>query len=67
MRTRPVIRDLKRDQLSWIIRVKPDGNSFLFQHVQEMSASGLDREEFEAVDSDGVHRRYRLGSKCSSQ
>ncbi len=55
----PVIRDLKRDHLSWIIRVKPDGNSFLFQHVQEMSASGL-TEEFERVDSDGVHRRYRL-------
>lgn len=55
----PVIRDLKRDQLSWIIRVKTEGNSFLFQHVQEMSASGL-TEEFETVDSDGVHRRYRL-------
>jgi hypothetical protein len=55
----PVIRDLKRDQLSWIIRVKLDGNSFLFQRVQEMSDAGL-TEAFEAVDSDGVHRRYRL-------
>ena len=55
----PVIRDLKRDQLSWIIRVKPDGNSFFFFFLEEMSASGMS-EEFEAVDSDGVHRRYRL-------
>ncbi len=55
----PVIRDLKSDQLSWIIRVKPDGNSFLFQRVEEMSAAEL-TEEFEMVDSDGVHRRYRL-------
>lgn len=55
----PVIRDLKRGQLSWIIRVKTDGNPFLFQRVQEMSESGL-TEEFERVDSDGVHRRYRL-------
>ena len=55
----PVIRDLKRNQLSWIIRAKPDGNAFLFQRVEEMSAAGL-TEEFEVVDADGVHRRYRL-------
>jgi len=55
----PVIRDLQREQLSWIIRVKPDGNAFLFQQVEEMSQQGL-TDQFEAVGSDGVHRRYRL-------
>ena len=55
----PVIRDLRRALFSWIIRAKPDGNPFLFQQVQQMSDQSL-TEEFEAVASDGVHRRYRL-------
>jgi len=55
----PVIRDLQKDRLAWIIRVKPDGNTFLFQQVEKMSSQEL-TDEFEAVGSDGVHRRYRL-------
>ncbi len=55
----PVIRDLQKERLAWIIRVKPDGNAFLFQQVEEMSSQGL-TDQFEAVGSDGVHRRYRL-------
>jgi hypothetical protein len=55
----PVIRDLRKAWMSWIIRVKPDGNPFLFQQVEQLAAQGLN-EEFEGVDSDGVYRRYQL-------
>ncbi len=55
----PVIRDLRKAWMSWIIRVKPDGNPFLFQQVEQLAVQGL-TEEFEGVDSDGVYRRYRL-------
>jgi hypothetical protein len=55
----PVIRDLRKAWMSWIIRVKPDGNPFLFQQVEQLAAQGL-TEEFEGVDSDGVYRRYQL-------
>jgi hypothetical protein len=55
----PVIRDLRRALMPWIIRVKQDGNSFLFQQVELLAEQGL-TEEFEAVGSDEVHRRYRL-------
>jgi hypothetical protein len=55
----PVIRDLRAALVPWIIRVKPDGNTFLFQHVGQLAEQGL-TEEFQAVDSDGVFRRYQL-------
>ena len=55
----PVIRDLRKALMSWIIRVKPDGNPFLFQQVEQLAEQGL-AEEFEAVGADGVHRRYLL-------
>jgi hypothetical protein len=55
----PVIRDLRHALMPWIIRVKSEGNAYLFQQVQHLAEQGL-TEDFEAVDSDGVHRRYRL-------
>jgi hypothetical protein len=55
----PVIRDLRAALVPWIIRVKPDGNSFLFEQVGKLAERGL-TEEFEGVDSDGVFRRYQL-------
>lgn len=55
----PVIRDLREALIPWIIRVKTEGNAFLFDQVQQLAEEGL-VEEFEAVDSDGVHRRYQL-------
>ena len=58
----PVIRDLREALIPWIIRVKTEGNAFLFDQVQQLAEQGL-AEEFEAVGSDGVHRRYRLAWK----
>jgi hypothetical protein len=55
----PVIRDLRASLISWIIRVKPDGNAFLFKQVEQLAEQGL-TEDFKAIGSDGVHRRYRL-------
>jgi hypothetical protein len=55
----PVIRDLRAAFIPWIIRVKPDGNAFLFEQVEKLAEQGL-TEDFTAVGSDGVHRRYRL-------
>ena len=55
----PVIRDLRAALIPWIIRVKPDGNRFLFGQVEQFVEQGL-AEEFEAVGSDQVFRRYRL-------
>jgi len=55
----PVIRDLAAANMPWIIRVKPDGNRFLFQQVERLAEQGL-TNDFEAVGSDAVHRRYRL-------
>ena len=55
----PVIHDLKAALIPWIIRVKPDGNAFLFKQVEQLAEKGL-TEEFEAVGSDEVFRRYRL-------
>lgn len=55
----PVIRDLREALIPWIIRIKTEGNAFLFDQVQQLAEQGL-AEEFEAVDSDGVHRRYQL-------
>jgi hypothetical protein len=55
----PVIRDLRAALVPWIIRVKPDGNTFLFEQVGQLAEQGL-TEEFEAVGSDRVFRRYQL-------
>jgi hypothetical protein len=55
----PVIRDLRSAFMPWIIRVKPDGNAFLFKQVERLAEQGL-TEDFERVDSDDVFRRYRL-------
>jgi hypothetical protein len=55
----PVIRDLRAAWMSWIIRVKSAGNKFLFKQVEQLAEQGL-TEEFEAVGSDGVFRRYQL-------
>jgi hypothetical protein len=55
----PVIRDLRTAFVSWIIRVKLDGNTFLFKQVGQLAEQGL-TEEFEAVGSDGIFRRYQL-------
>jgi len=55
----PVIRDLRDALVPWIIRVKPSGNAFLFKQVEQLAEQGL-TEEFEAVGSDKVFRRYRL-------
>ena len=55
----PVIRDLRAAFIPWIIRVKPDGNAFLFEQVRQLAARGL-TEDFEAVGSDRVFRRYQL-------
>jgi hypothetical protein len=55
----PVIRDLRAALIPWIIRVKPDGNAFLFKQVEQLAEQGLTKE-FEAVGSDGVFRRYQL-------
>lgn len=55
----PVIRDLRKAQMLWIIRVKEDGHAFLFEQVQQQAEQGR-VEEFALVGEDGVHRRYRL-------
>jgi hypothetical protein len=55
----PVIRDLREVLIPWIIRVKTEGNAFLFNQVRQLAEQGA-TEEFETVDSDGMHRRYQL-------
>ncbi len=55
----PVIRDLRTSLIPWIIRVKSDGHAFLFKQVEQRAEQDL-TEEFEAVGSDQVFRRYRL-------
>ena len=55
----PVIRDLREALIPWIIRVKPEGNTFLFNQVRQLAEQGL-TEEFEETGSDGMYRYYRL-------
>ena len=55
----PVIRDLRDALIPWIIRVKPEGNTFLFKQVRQLAEQGL-TEEFEEIGPDGMYRRYRL-------
>ena len=55
----PVIRDLRSALIPWIIRVKLDGNAFLFKQVDQLAEQGL-TEDFQGIGSDGVYRRYRL-------
>lgn len=57
----PVVEDLERALLPWIIRVKEDGNRYLFQQVQQRRvADDASVEDFAAVGIDGVHRRFCL-------
>ena len=58
-RNTPVIRDLWHALIPWIIRVKPEGNTYLFKQVRQLAEQGL-IEEFKGTGSDGVYRRYRL-------
>lgn len=55
----PVIGDLRKALVAWIIRVKEEGNAFLFEQVAQRVEQGR-TEEFAAVGEDSVHRRYRL-------
>jgi hypothetical protein len=55
----PVIHDLQEALIPWIIRVKPEGNAFLFKQVRQLTEQGL-TEEFEGLGSDDVYRHYRL-------
>jgi hypothetical protein len=55
----PVIGDLHRALIPWIIRVKEDDHVFLFEQVRQRAKEGQ-VEDFAEVGSDGVHRRYRL-------
>jgi hypothetical protein len=55
----PVIGDLRRACVPWIIRVKEDGNAFLFEQVRQRAEQGQ-VEDFAAVGADGVYRHFRL-------
>jgi hypothetical protein len=55
----PVIGDLRRAFVPWIIRVKEGGNAFLFEQVRQRAEQGQ-VEDFTAVGADGVYRRFRL-------
>lgn len=55
----PVIGDLRRALVPWIIRVKEDDHVFLFEQVRQRAEDGQ-VEDFAALGSDGVYRRYRL-------
>ena len=55
----PVIGDLRKALVSWIIRVKEDDHAFLFAQVRQRAEAGQ-VEDFSLVGSDGVHRHFRL-------
>ena len=55
----PVIRDLRKNFVEWIIRVKQDGNKFLFKQVEQLAQQGL-TEEFEVLGADRVLRSFQL-------
>jgi len=55
----PVIGDLRRAFVPWIIRVKEEGNAFLFEQVRQRAEQGQ-VEDFAAVGVDGGYRRFRL-------
>ena len=55
----PVIRDLRKYFVEWIIRVKQDGNKFLFKQVEQLAQCGL-TEEFKILGEDGVLRSFQL-------
>jgi hypothetical protein len=49
----PVIRDLRKSFVEWIIRVKQEGNKFLFKQVEQLTQQGL-TEAFKVLGADGV-------------
>jgi hypothetical protein len=55
----PVIHDLRKSFVEWIIRVKQDGNKFLFKQVEQLAQGGL-TEEFKVLGEDGVLRYFQL-------
>jgi hypothetical protein len=55
----PVIGDLSKALVPWIIRVKEDDHAFLFAQVRQRAQAGQ-VEDFSLVGSDGVHRHFRL-------
>jgi len=55
----PVIADLSKALVSWIIRVKEEDHAFLFAQVRQRADEGQ-VEDFFVVGSDGVNRHFRL-------
>jgi hypothetical protein len=55
----PVIADLSKALVSWIIRVKEEDHAFLFAQVRQRGDEGR-VEDFSVLGSDGVHRHFRL-------
>jgi len=55
----PVIRDLRKSFVEWIIRVKQEGNKFLFKQVEQLAQQGL-TEAFKVLGEDGVLRYFQL-------
>ena len=55
----PVIRDLRKSFVEWIIRVKQEGNKFLFKQVEQLAQQGL-TEAFKVLGEDGVLRSFQL-------
>ena len=55
----PVIGDLSKALVSWIIRVKEDGHALLFEQVRQRAQEGR-VEDFSITGSDGVRRHFRL-------
>lgn len=55
----PVIADLAKAFVSWIIRVKEEDHAFLFAQLRQRVQEGQ-VEDFSILGSDGVHRHFRL-------
>jgi len=55
----PVIGDLSKALVPWIIRVKEEDHAFLFEQVRQRAQQGQ-VEDFSLMGSDGVRRHFRL-------
>jgi hypothetical protein len=55
----PVIGDLSKALVPWIIRVKEDDHAFLFEQVRQRAQAGQ-VEDFSVLGNDGVQRHFRL-------
>ena len=55
----PVIADLRAANVRWMIRVKAEGNAFLFEQVRQLSERG-ETETFRSMGADGVLRFYEI-------